>query len=78
MKRSEKWSKKNIRQEKAKKVVKEMFNLIQEDDSEFEEEIEDIHMLGTQEEGWARPLEFKFRSQTTAQDILSKARKMQR
>ena len=57
--------KKNIRQEEEKKVVKEMFNMVQEN-SEIEEEIEEIHRLGKYEEGGIRPLKAKFRSQATA------------
>ena len=46
--------------------------MVQEKNLEVEEKIEEIHRLGKYEEG-VRPLKVKFRSQTTAQDILSKA-----
>ena len=68
--------KKNIRQEEAKKVVKEVFNMVQEENSEIEEEIEEIHRLGKYEEGGMHPLKVKFRSQATAQDIIFKAWKL--
>ena len=63
--------KKNIRQEEEKKVAKEVFNLVQEENSEFEEEIDEIYRLGKYE-GGVHSLKVKFRSQATAQD-LSKA-----
>ena len=33
-------------EEETKKVVKEVFTMVQEENSEFEEEIEEIHRLG--------------------------------
>ena len=66
--------KKNIREEE-EKIVKEVFNMIQKEHSEIAEEIVEIHRLGKYE-GEIRPLKVKFRSQTTAQDILSKAWKL--
>ena len=48
-----------------------VFHMVQEENSEIEEKIEEIHML-RKYEGEVRPLKVKFRSQTKAQDILSK------
>ena len=48
--------------------------MVQEGNSEIEEEIEEIHRLGKY--GVARPIKVKFKSQATAQDILSKAWKL--
>ena len=57
-------------------MVKEVFNMVQEENSEIEEEIEEIHRLGKHEEGGVRLLKVQFRSQVTAQDILSKSWKL--
>ena len=63
--------KKNIIQEE-EKIVKKLFNMVQEENSETEEEIEEIHRL-RKYEGGVYVLKVKLRSQATAQDILSKA-----
>ena len=42
---------KENREEEEKKVVKEVFNMVQEEHSELEEEIEEIHRLGKYEIG---------------------------
>ena len=41
--------KNNIREEEENKVVKEVFDMVQEENSEIEEEIQEIHKLGKYE-----------------------------
>ena len=50
--------------------------MVQEENLEIKEEIEEIHRLRKYGGGEARPLKVKFKSQETAQDILSKAWKL--
>jgi len=65
-----------IREKDEMKVVKDILKVVQEENSDQDEEIEEVSRLGRYEEGGMRPMKVKFRSQVKACEILSRSWKL--
>ena len=59
--------------EKANNVKKILKKLNDEEETKFDEEIEEIQRMGRYEEGKIRPLKLRLKSQAVTEEILAKA-----
>ena len=66
----------SIRQKEESMKIKELIKVLNEESEDLEEEIDEIKRMGKYTEGGKRPVRIKFKSQTTATEVLNRTGKL--